>query len=663
MDVVSSAKRQLVCIMFSDILGYTSLMGEDENLALMTLKKNRSIQGPIINKYGGTWIKELGDGVMAMFNSATDAVSAAAEIHLATARESNLKIRIGLHLGEVVFENGDIFGDGVNIAARIEPTAPPGGTHISASVQANLSNKKGIETKPKGDIELKNVKDPIKIYEVIVTDDFESIMHDQKVRADDGLHDIPEKSIAVMSFKNMSADPEQEYFCDGMAEEILIALSTVKDLKVVGRSSAFHFKGSQLSPKEIGKTLKVANMLEGSIRRSGNKVRISAVLINVMDNRQIWAEGYDRELTDIFEVQDDIASKIAMKLKVTFSEIDSRVAPINMEAYEQVLKGRFYVDKYITFFDKALACFTRAIEIDPNYAEAHAELANLYFLYTMNLLKHPKEGFLRAQFYAKKALDINNELSAAHFLLGQLYFWKDWNFAEAKKQYEKASKSAVPFYFTGIIIDPWYYAFGYGDFKKAADSMTIIIENDPLSFFNQYILSWFLTLGKMHEKARKVLNNLLLVAPNFSDAYRLLAYNSFLENDNERAVIEARKAVKLSYGMGWSQITLSLILAQKGDRHEAQQLLTDLENYTDTECISLLGIAIIYINLGNFDRAFEYLEKAMDYRDIWMLSLKHSPEFIPLRNDPRFEELVKRIQYPDQQNLLEHQDAFPDHQV
>ncbi len=647
MNQLTASKRIIACIMFSDIVGYTSLMGEDEDLALEVLRKNRNIQGAIIKSYGGTWIKELGDGVLAMFSSATHAVSAASEIHLATAEDPNLNIRIGLHLSEVIYENGDIFGDGVNIAARIEPTAPAGRTHISDSVSVNLSNKKGLELQPKGEIKLKNVKEAVKIFEVIVADDFKSVMTDKFWNKENNLGSTQANSIAVMSFRNMSSDPEEEYFGDGIADEILITLSNINDLKVVGRRSAFQFKNSKLSPKEIGQALLVSYLLEGSIRRRGNKVRINAQLISTVDERHIWGERYDLEVTDIYDVQDDIAAKISKKLKVTFSNHEKKEAPVNMEAYEQLLKGRFYVDKYIMYFEKALACFTRAIDIDPNYAEAYAELANLHFLFTMNLLEPPREGFRRAKFYADKALSLNDELSGAHFLLGQLYFWQDWNFKKAKEQYEKADMATVPFYNTGIKIDPWFYAFGYGNFDKAAQAMLKMIEKDPLSFFNQYLLACFYTWGQKPEKAREVINNMLLAVPGYSEGYRLLAYNSILEGDSERAIKEAREAVTLAYGLGWSQITLSIALAQNGEREEAHELMKALENSSDTQCISPLGIAIIHIALGEFDLAFEHLEKAMAYRDIWMLSLKFAPEFDPIKDDPRFGTLVARIDYPN----------------
>lgn len=646
MNQVKTSNRLLACIMFTDILGYTALMGKDEDLALETLRKNRKIQGPIIEKYGGTWIKELGDGVLAMFSSATDAVSAASEIHLATADDPNLVIRVGLHLSEVIYENGDIFGDGVNIASRIEPTAPPRGTHISEAVCKNLTNKKGIELKQKGDINLKNVEAPVKIYEVIIGEDFESQMASRFHEVLEDKAETQKNSIAVMSFESLGSNSDDEYFGDGIADEIIVTLSNIKDLKVVGRRSSFQFKNSTLSPQEIGSTLRVSYILEGSIRKRNKHVRINASLVSVKSDRQVWAERYDRELTDIYEIQDDIAAKISKKLKVTFADTEKRATPVNMEAYEQLLKGRFYVDKYITFFDKALACFTRAIEIDPNYAEAYAELANLHFLYTMYLISPPREGFRKAKFYAEKALQLNEELGGAHFLLGQLYFWQDWNFEKAKKQYEKADLALVPFYFTGIVIDPWYYAFGYGDFDKAANSMLKIIENDPLSFFNQYILSCYYTWGKRPEKAREVLNGMLMAAPNYSEAYRLLAYNSFLEGDSERAVEEARKAVELSQGTGWSQITLGIALAQQGAKQETGEIIEKLHASAESQVISPLGIAIIYVVLGEIDTAFEYLEKAMAFRDIWMLSLKYAPEFTPIRKDPRFENLVKRIGYP-----------------
>ncbi len=640
-------KRQLACIMFTDIVSFTSLMSKDEGLALKTLDENRLIHRAIIKKYEGEFIKELGDGVLAIFSTATAAVSAASEIHLATKKNTNLNIRIGIHLSEIIYENGDIFGDGVNIAARVEPTAPSGGTHITHSVFSNLYNKKGIETKFIGEVNLKNVKDDMKIYQVLVTDEFESLIDIKEDSFDPKNTETLKKSIAVMPFLNMTNDPDQDYFCEGIAEDILIILSNVKDLKIVGRSSSFQFKNSDLSQKEISTILNVNNILEGSVRRSGNRLRINAHLINTTENRQIWAERYDRELIDIFEIQDDIASKISKKLKVTLIDNSKKVNPVNMEAYEMLLKGRYYEDKFIQGFDKALACYTRAIELEPDYAEAYSALANIHFLFTMYLIHPPRDGFKRAQHYANKALSINNEIAEAHFLIGQINFWFHWDFHKAKEQYIKATQASVPFYFTGVTMDPWYYAFVKGDFESAVNATLTIMETNPLSYFYQFLLSCYYTWGRQAFKAREVLNNLLLAIPNHSDAQRLLAYNSLLENDSARAVKEARKAVELAHGLGWSQITLSIALAQNGEKEEAFTILNNLQSNQDQVNISPLGIGLIYTYLNDFDKAFFYLNKAIVYKDIWMVSLKFGPEFDPLRNDPRFDMLLEQIGYPE----------------
>lgn len=648
MDKLKSTSRRLACIMFTDIVGYTSLMGEDEQLALKILEKNRKIQKPIIEEFGGTWIKELGDGVLATFQSATDSVLAAASIQVAIKDEAHLKLRIGLHLSEVIFENDDVFGDGVNIASRIQSSAPVGAIIISDAVQKNIANKKGIETRLVGHEKLKNVKEEVRLFEVIITEDFIGY-NITKVLEEIAEPIVSSKSIAVLPFRNLNTDPDQEYFSDGMAEEILITLSNIEGLKVIGRSSSFQFKGSSQSISELGALMGVSTILEGSVRKHDNGLRINAQLINVKDGRQLWAERYDREMTDVFEIQDDIASKIANKLKVTFFGEEKRTLPTNMEAYELVLKGRFYVEKYVEGFDKALACFTLAIELDPNYAEAYAELAKLHFLFTMNLFHSPREGFEKAKYYAERALILNSELGGAHYVLGQIYFWYLWDFKKSKRQYELAQNARVSFYFSGVVMDPWYNAFAYGDYDSALQSVYKTLENDPFSFFAMLHLGYFYTFGKKPDQAREVLNKILMAVPTFSEAERLLAYNSFFEDDTENAIKHARKAAALAHGLGWAQNFLIIALAKNGDHEEARELLYKWENVPGPLNISPIGIGLVHTYLGDFDKAFEYLEKGLVYRDIWVLSLKYSPEYEPLRKDPRFDKLVAKIGFPEVQ--------------
>ena len=640
-------KRQMACIMFTDIVGYTLLMSKNESLALKTLDANRYIHKSLISKYGGEWIKEMGDGVLAIFSNATDAVYAASEIHVASKNNKHLNLRIGLHLSEIIYDNGDIFGDGVNIAARIEPTAPVGGIHISHEVYSNLNNKQGLETKFVGDYDLKNVNEAIKIYQVTSTPDFVNKLSQKASNYEDRSLEDVDKSIAIIPFANMTNDTEQDYFCEGIAEDILITLSNIRDLKVVGRSSSFQFKKSELSEKEICSVLNVNHILSGSVRRSGNKLRINAMLYNVHEESQVWAERYDRELSDIFEIQDDITSKITKQLKVTLFKNLTRANPVSMEAYEMLLKGRYYEEMLLQGFDKALSCYTRAIEIEPDYAEAYSALASLHFYSTMHLIQTPREGFRKAKYFAEKALSINKEIAGAYFVLGQVAFWFDWEFDNANRQYEKAAQAMVPFYFSGVTIDPWYHAFVLGDFETAINNTMKIIESDPLSFFNQYLLSLFYTLGKQSDKARTVINNMLLMAPNYSEGHRLLAYNSFLDGDSKRAVKEAKKAVEVAEGLGWSQITLGIVLAQNGRTEEAQKILDKLKASRSKVKISPLGIGLIFTYLNDFDNAFKYLEMAIEYKDNWLVSLKYGPEYDPLRSDPRFDVLLEQIGYPD----------------
>jgi adenylate cyclase len=639
----TSANRQLACIMFTDIVGYTVIMGEDEDKAFAILRRNREIHKPIIDRFGGKWIKELGDGVLASFFSVTDAVLAAAEIQLATKAENDYQLRVGLHLGEVIFENNDVFGDGVNIAARIQSVAEVGGILISEAVQRNLMNKKGISTRLIGPGTLKNVREVMNLYEVVINNEYQPLYQEKAA----SLQAKVTKSIAVLPFRSLSKDEDQEYFGDGIAEEIIITLSNIEKLKVVGRSSSFQFKGGKTPVQEIGKILGVSTILEGSVvRRAGKGVRIYTELINAEDGIQIWGQKYDRELNDIFAIQDDIAANISRKLMVSFFSDESRTIPVNMDAYEFLLKGRYFMEKYIEGFDKAMACFTRSIEIDPNYGEAYAELAKLHFLLTMNLFTPPREGFERAKHYAEKALSLNNELGAAQYLLGQINFWYQWDFVLAKQRYETAEHCTTSFYFTGVTVDPWYDAFGYGDYAGAIRKIHKIIETDPLSFYAQMHLGMFYTFSGEGEKAREVLKGMLAVVPTFSEAERLIAYSYLLEGSKDRALHHAKRAAEMAQGMGWAQNLYLITLAASGHHEEARAGLKAMEQQKGPLSISPLGVGLVHSWLGDLDKAFEKFHEALEYRDIWCVSFKHSREFDHVRQDPRFQALLDRIGYP-----------------
>jgi len=350
-------------------------MGHNEDRAFELLQKNRELQKPIIEAYHGRWVKELGDGVMASFNTVTDAVNAAIKIQEGCSLANEFQLRIGIHQGEVVIENDDLFGDAVNIAARIQAMATPGGIYISESVHHNIANKQHVETQFVNLENLKNVKEPIKIYEVITSSSGVS-----GVARIDSSQKSQEKSIAVLPFNNMSNDPEQDYFSDGMAEEIINSLVHIKELKIAGRTSSAQFKGKNIDLRDIGKKLGVVTVLEGSIRKQGTRIRITAQLINVEDGFHLWSEKFDREINDIFAIQDEISFAIAEQLKVTLFEKDreriTKSATHNAEAYELYLKGRFHLNRRGKYVYTSIDYFKQAIALDPGYALAYAGYAD-----------------------------------------------------------------------------------------------------------------------------------------------------------------------------------------------------------------------------------------------------------------------------------------------
>ncbi|MFN2438547.1 MAG: adenylate/guanylate cyclase domain-containing protein, partial [Chitinophagaceae bacterium] len=476
--------RQLVAIMFTDIVGYTTLMSEDEQSAFDLLHRNRELQQPLILAYNGKWIKEIGDGVLATFKTVTDAVACGIDIQLACKNISDLKLRIGIDLGEVIFEDDDVFGDGVNIASRIQALASIGGIWISEAVNKNIINKKSVQTRFVSEVILKNIKDAVEIYEVIFDNNLAENNHIlskqtyySKFR--------PEKSIAVLPFVNMSNDPEQEYFSDGMAEEILNSIAHLKDLKVAGRTSSFQFKGKNIGLRELGEKLGVTTVLEGSVRRQGNTLRVTAQLIKVEDGFHLWSERYDRDMGDIFAIQDEISLAITEKLKITLLEHDrdkiTKTYTQNTEAYELYLKGRFYLNRRGASILTGIKCFENAIEIDADFALAYAGFADALSLSASWGLVQPKLVMGKVKQSAEKAIQLAPLLAEPYCALGFYYNFFERNWKEAKNHYLKSielnPRYAQVHYWYG-----WdYLSWIEGDFAEAQKHGELAIKLEPLS--------------------------------------------------------------------------------------------------------------------------------------------------------------------------------------
>jgi adenylate cyclase len=375
-------ERRLSAIFAGDVAGYSRLMGADEEGTLARLNAHRrEFLEPNIAEHRGRIVKRTGDGILIEFLSAVDAVRCAiqqqrgmAERNVGVAPDKRIELRVGIHVGDIMIEEGDIFGDGVNIAARLESIAQPGGICISDDAYRQVRGKLDANFQDSGEQALKNIARPVRVYQWQP----DTAVAADNVSATPALPDKP--SIAVLPFQNMSGDPEQEYFADGMVEDIITGLSRVKWLFVIARNSSFAYKGKAVDVKQIGRELGVRYVLEGSVRRASNHVRINAQLIDAGNGAHLWAERYDRPLDDIFAMQDEITlsviGAIEPSLRAAESDRVKRKRPESLGAYDLVLRAMPHV--FVAMPEeasKSLPLLERALALEPDYALAHGYLA------------------------------------------------------------------------------------------------------------------------------------------------------------------------------------------------------------------------------------------------------------------------------------------------
>jgi adenylate cyclase len=411
-------ERRLAAILAADVVGYSRQMGADEAGTLAALKRHREIIfNPAVAAHNGRIVKLIGDGAIVEFGSVVDAVNCALSVQRsgaplpdAAARPPTIVLRIGINLGDVIIENDDIYGEGVNVAARLEPLAEPGGICVSSIVHESIGNRIDVRFQDGGDITVKNIDRPVRVWKWHPAARTLSAAHSNTAKAEPN---SVTASIAILPFANMSGDPEQEYFSDGITEDIITDLSKIAGLTVIARNSSFTYKGRSVDVRTIGRELGVRSVLEGSIRRAGQRVRITAQLVDAATGGHLWAERYDRDLTDIFEVQDDVTHRIVDALKVTLSSAEkARLADVkasNIAAYDCVLRGREFMlgkDKTRETFEQAIKFFKKAVELDPNYSQAYACLGFGYmFDYQNRWSDDPDSSLPIAKQYARQAIE------------------------------------------------------------------------------------------------------------------------------------------------------------------------------------------------------------------------------------------------------------------
>jgi adenylate cyclase len=425
-------ERRLAAILAADVVGYSRLMGVDEAGTLTALKAHRSeFIDPKFAEHKGRIVKLMGDGALVEFLSVVDAVECAvamqrgmAERNAGVPEDTRIVFRIGINLGDVIIEGDDIYGDGVNVAARLQELAKPDGVCISGTVFEHVSGKVDIAFDDVGECELKNIAVPVHVYAWTEA----ALAPVSGTARTEGALPLPDKpSIAVLPFTNMSGDPEQEYFSDGITEDIITELSRFHSLFVIARNSSFAFKGQSLDVKKLSKGLGVRYVVEGSVRKAGNRVRITAQLVDAVADAHLWAERYDRDLDDIFAVQDEVTNAIVTAIEPTLGSAERdrahRKPTESLDAWESYQRGLWNMYRFTAQENiEAQSFFRRAIELDPNFAPAHAGLAHaLYVSFTLGFGADPATVLGEARAAAERAITLDGDDALSHAIAGRVY--------------------------------------------------------------------------------------------------------------------------------------------------------------------------------------------------------------------------------------------------
>jgi len=529
-----SEARKLAAILSADVVGYSRMTGADEERTLARLRALRSdLIDPTIAVHRGRVVKRIGDGILVEFRSVVDAVRCAIEMQSSMVErnaglpaERRIEFRMGVHIGDVVEESdGDLMGDGVNIASRLEGVAKPGAVCLSEDAYRMVKARLDLAVSDLGEAKLKNIAEPIRIYSLEVG----GAPGKAAAPAPAKTPVVPDKpSVAVLAFNNMSGDPEQEYFSDGISEDIITDLSTLSDLHVVARNSSFVYKKTTTPIADIAKALGVRHVLEGSVRKAGNKVRVTAQLIDSTTGGHLWASRFDRDLTDIFAIQDELTKEIvsALKLKLTVGEKDrlaNKKREVNVQAFELFLRGREHAwaatrQGGVTGRD----LLERAIAIDPDYAPAHAVIAISHVIdYANGFSSDPEQSLRLAREIAERAIAMDDGEPAAHLALGSAYMWtKDLDRAqlEAQRGLELSPNSVDALRMMAHI------KIFAGDPKGALEILDTYMQRDPHypGITLQFVADARFSLGE-YEKAIEAIEKRLAQNPNSETAYALLA--------------------------------------------------------------------------------------------------------------------------------------------
>jgi TolB-like protein/class 3 adenylate cyclase len=686
--------RQLAAIMFTDMVGYSALAQRDQALALELLEEHREIARSLFPRFNGTEIKTIGDAFLVEFHSALEAAQCAIEIQRALAKRNHdvsadrrIDVRAGIHIGDVVHRGGDVYGDGVNIASRIQTVAGAGGICVSMDVERQIHNALEARLKKLAPTELKNIHVPMDLYRVVLPweKDVQLNQAERSVAARARQRNLlalaaaaffavavigglvwwrqfktaaqtppvnaaapTVHSVAVLPFVNMSPDKENEYLSDGITEDLCTALSQIKGLHVPARTSSFVFKGKTEDIRKIGGQLNVGTVLEGSVSKAGNKLRISAQLVNVTDGFHLWAANYDREMTDILDIRSDISRRVVEALKVQLGVEETqrlvKKPTETTEAYDNYLLGRYELNKFTEAgFTNAVAHFKHAMAMDPSFALATAGLAEAYNMLGYWNYLPPKEAFPEAKTAALQALKLNPRLAEGHTALAFVYYEFDWLFEEADHEFSEAVRLNPG----SAIARLWFAEFllAMARYSEADEQFESARKLDPLSVrisFDLAVEFWF---KRQFGRAEEQLQQTLSMDPGNSLAYDFLGQVLWKINKPAEAFSALEKARTLEGVFSGEEI------GEMRKAYEASGLSVYLSKVNELrqrymargKYQSALIIALNYATAGVDGDALDWLERAVQEHSTWLPELKIDPTWDNLRSQPRFIAVLKKI--------------------
>jgi adenylate cyclase len=643
---VVASTRRLAAIMFTDLVGSTAAAQQNESGALRRQAEQERLLRPLFREHGGREVKSTGDGFLVEFESALRATLCAVEIQRAlrerNAREpgDSIPVRIGVHLGDVEERDGDIFGDTVNIAARVVSVTEPGGIRLSEPVYGQVRNKVPFTLEPLGPTSLKGVREPLDLYRVVVP-----WWAGKPNTAGPRL-----QRLAVLPLTNISPDPDNEYFADGLTEELITVLSQIKGLRVISRTSVSQYKASTKPVAQIGAELGADTVLEGSVRKAGDQLRITVQLIDARSDEHRWAQTYDRKLENVFAIQADVAERTAGALKVELlgseREAIHERPTASMEAYEAYLRGVQATEQIAVRADpevdrQAVAHFERAIRQDPSFAAAYARLAN-HLVMVMGETRAPGEVVARIRELVAKALELRPDSAEALTARGALAMQIDHDWPRAEADFRRA-----------IALNPsgaharhqyGHLLFTLLRLEEAEAQLVAAREQDPLSFTPRMLLVLIAAQRGDLEAALTQAKALVEGYPEYPGARWTLA--SFLALAGRADEVRRTLAPLETATDQLSREARASVLAMVGQPELARAYLADWEAGRLPERFALRYAASMYAHVGDGERALDLLERDAREGDDAMWHVYLHPSFDGVRQDPRFLALLRRQNLP-----------------